>query len=69
MGCERQGDGETGQPHPHWDDRTQEPMRPWHRFDIVDSSYVPGLMAGITSAWREFYVDILDELIEGRTFW
>ncbi len=58
-----------GQPHPHWDDRTQEPMRSWHRFDLVESSYALGLMARTTPAWREVYVDILDELIERHTCW
>ena len=58
-----------GHPHPHWDDRTQEPMRSWHRFDLVESSYALGLMARTTPAWREVYVDILDELIERHTCW
>ncbi len=58
-----------GHPHPHWDDRTQEPMRSWHRFDLVESSYALGLMARTTPAWREVYVEILDELIERHTCW
>ena len=58
-----------GHPHPHWDDRTGEPMLSWHRFDLVDSSYALGLMAWSTPAWREVYVDILDELIERHTGW
>ena len=58
-----------GHPHPHWDDRTGEPMLSWHRFDLVDSSYALGLMAWSTPAGREVYVDILDELIERHTGW
>ena len=58
-----------GRPHPHWDDRTGEPMLSWHRFDLVDSSYALGLMAWSTPAWREVYIDILDELIERHTGW
>lgn len=58
-----------GQPHPHWDDRTAPPMLSWHRFDLVDSSYALGLMAQTTPAWRETYVQILDELIERHTGW
>ena len=58
-----------GQPHPHWDNRTGSPMLSWHRFDIVDSGYALGLMAWTTPAWREVYVDILDELIERHTCW
>ena len=44
-------------------------MLSWHRFDLVDSSYALGLMAWSTPAWREVYVDILDELIERHTCW
>ena len=58
-----------GHPHPHWDDKTGEPMLSWHRFDLVDSSYALGLMAQRTPAWREVYINILDELIERHTGW
>lgn len=58
-----------GQPHPHWDNRTGPPMLSWHRFDLVDSSYALGLMAQTTPAWRETYVQILDQLIERHTGW
>ena len=57
------------QPHPHWDNRTGPPMLSWHRFDLVDSSYALGLMAQTTPAWREPYIEILDELIERHTGW
>ncbi|MDG2428438.1 MAG: hypothetical protein P8M16_08430 [Acidimicrobiales bacterium] len=58
-----------GQPHPHWDDRTGEPMLSWHRFDLVDSSYALALMADRTPAWREVYAEILDQLITRHTSW
>ena len=59
----------AGHPHPHWDDHSDPPMASWHRFDLVDSSYALGLMARATPAWREVYVDILDELIARHTAW
>ena len=58
-----------GKPHDHWDDRSDEPMASWHRFDLVDSSYGMGLMAHRTPAWTERYVAILDQLIERHTGW
>ncbi len=58
-----------GEPHAHWDNRTGPPMLSWHRFDLVDSSYALGLMAHTTPAWREVYVEILDQLIERHTGW
>ncbi len=59
----------SGRPHEHWDDRSDEPMASWHRFDLVDSSYALGLMAHRTPAWTERYVAILDQLIERHTQW
>lgn len=58
-----------GHPHPHWDNRSDPPMASWHRFDLVDSSYALGLMAHTTPAWREVYVEVLDQLIERHTGW
>ena len=58
-----------GQPHPHWDDRSDPPMASWPRFDLVDSSYGISLMAQTTPAWREPYVAVLDQLIERHTGW
>ena len=55
-----------GQPHPHWDDRSDPPMVSWHRFDLIDSSYAIGLMADTTPAWREVYTR-LDELASRHT--
>ena len=59
----------NGQPHPHWDDRSDAPMASWHRFDLVDSSYAVALMAQRTPAWREVYLGILDELVVRHTGW
>ena len=58
-----------GQPHPHWDDRTGEPMLSWHRFDLVDSAYSIALMADRTPAWREVYGAVLNELVVRHTDW
>ena len=58
-----------GQPHAHWDDRSDPPMASWHRFDLVDSAYAMGLMAHRTPAWTEPYVAILDQLIDRHTGW
>jgi len=58
-----------GQPHPHWDETTGEPMTSWHRFDLIDSSYAVALMSDRTPAWREVYATILDELVSRHTGW
>ncbi|MEZ7964896.1 MAG: hypothetical protein QMC05_02470, partial [Pseudomonadales bacterium] len=58
-----------GQPHPHWDNTTGEPMTSWHRFDLIDSSYAVALMSDRTPAWREVYSRILDELVTRHTSW
>ena len=58
-----------GRPHPHWDNRSDPPMASWHRFDLTDSSYALGLMAQTMPAWRQPYVQILDQLIERHTGW
>ena len=52
-----------GQPSVHWDDRTGEPRRSWHRWDLLASSFSVALMANRTPAWREVYSRILDELV------
>ena len=59
----------NGQPHPHWDATTGEPMTSWHRFDLIDSSYAVALMSDRTPAWREVYSRILDELVSRHTSW
>jgi hypothetical protein len=59
-----------GQPHLHWDNRSDPPMLSWHRFDLVDSAYAMGLMSDTTPAWREIYVRVLDELAWRHTgYW
>ena len=49
--------------------RSDPPMASWPRFDLTDSSYAMGLMAQTTPAWREPYVEVLDQLIERHTGW
>ena len=58
-----------GQPHPHWDATTGEPMTSWHRFDLIDSSYAVALMSDRTPAWREVYGRILDEPTAAPDTW
>ena len=59
-----------GQPHPHWDDVTGEPLTSWPRFDVVRSSYALPMMADRTPAWREVYGRILEEFIQRYTgYW
>ena len=58
-----------GQPHEHWDNRSEAPMLSWHRFDLIDSCYAVALMADQTPAWREVYGRILDELATRYTAW
>ncbi len=53
-----------GKPHPHWDGKSGEPRRSWHRFDLQDSSHAVAIMADVTPAWREVYGIILDELVK-----
>lgn len=60
----------NGHPHPHWDGTTGEPMLSWHRFDLIESSYAMALMADTTTAWREVYRTILNELASRYTsYW
>jgi hypothetical protein len=58
-----------GEPHPHWDNRSDAPELSWHRFDLVNCSYGVALMADTTPAWREVYGRILDELVFRHTGW
>jgi hypothetical protein len=59
----------TGHPHPHWDMLSDPPTTSFPRFDLEDSSWALALMAQATPAWREVYVQILDQLIERHTGW
>ena len=58
-----------GQPHAHWDNRSDPPMLSWHRFDLLDSTNAVALMADTTPAWREVYGRLLDELLRRHTSW
>jgi hypothetical protein len=52
-----------GAPDRRWDRYSTVPLMSWRRFDLVDSAYAIALLAELTPAWRELYVDILDRLI------
>ena len=59
-----------GQPHPHWDNVSNEPPGSWHRMDLWASMYAMVLMADTTPAWREVYGRVLDELAFRHTgYW
>ena len=44
-------------------------MANWPRFELVDSAPALALMAQTTPAWREVYVEVLDQLIARHTGW
>ena len=44
-------------------------MANWLRFELVDSASSLTLIAHTTPAWREVYVQILDQLTERHTGW
>jgi len=44
-------------------------MASWPRFDLIESAYTVVLLAELTPAWRELYVDILDRLIRRYITW
>ncbi len=58
-----------GEPHPWWDRYSLAPMLSFPRFDLSESSYPFLLLARKTPAWREVYVQILDQLIRRHTTW
>lgn len=60
----------AGRPAEAWDDQTAPPVLNWHRFDAVEASIAVALMAQVTPAWREVYVEILDGLCRRLTqYW
>ena len=59
----------SGAPDPSWDSYSQAPLTSWPRFDLVDSANVIALLADLTPAWRELYIDILDRLIRRYVTW
>lgn len=61
---------EDGNPASWWDQKSQEPLLSFPRFDLSESSYAIGVMADQTPAWREVYAEILDGLVERHiTYW
>ena len=45
------------------------PLTSWPRFDLIESAYAIALLADLTPAWRELYVDILDRVIRRYVTW
>src|SRR4051812_41088294 len=60
-------------PHEAWDDKTQPPIMPFHRYDLTYATYALGLMAENTPAWREQYGKILgymsERFLEYHSMW
>ena len=57
----------AGRPAPWWDDRSTPPVLSLPRFDLSESSYAVPMMADVTPAWREDYVEIMDGLLRRHT--
>ena len=57
----------AGRPASWWDDRSTPPVLNFPRFDLSESSYAIPMMADVTPAWREVYVDIMDGLLARHT--
>ncbi|MFF4594269.1 hypothetical protein [Amycolatopsis sp. NPDC001319] len=57
----------SGRPAPWWDDKSTPPVLNFARFDLSESSYAVPMMADVTPAWREVYVDIMDGLLSRHT--
>ncbi|MDT7589695.1 MAG: hypothetical protein QOE32_7245 [Pseudonocardiales bacterium] len=57
----------SGRPAPWWDDRSTPPVLNFARFDLSESSYAVPMMADVTPAWREVYVEIMDGLLARHT--
>jgi hypothetical protein len=57
----------TGRPAAWWDDRSTPPVLNFARFDLSESSYAVPMMADVTPAWREVYVEIMDGLLARHT--
>lgn len=61
---------EDGAPHEWWDQKSQEPLLSFPRFDLSESSYAIGIMADQTPAWRELYAEILEGFARRHiTYW
>ena len=59
----------SGAPDPRWDGYSGVPMGSWPRFDLIQSANTIAVLADLTPAWREVYVDILDRLISRCVTW
>src|SRR5207244_12715301 len=59
----------SGAPDARWDSYSTAPLASWPRFDLIESANVLALLADLTPAWRELYVDILDRLIRRYVTW
>jgi len=57
----------AGRPASWWDDRSTPPVLNFPRFDLSESSYAIPMMADVTPAWREVYVEIMDGLLARHT--
>jgi Acyl-CoA synthetases (AMP-forming)/AMP-acid ligases II len=57
----------AGRPAAWWDDRSTPPVLSFPRFDLSESSYAVPMMADVTPAWREVYVEIMDGLLARHT--
>src|ERR1700710_2818362 len=61
------------EPHPAWDNLSNPPTMPFHRYDLTYASYSLGLMAENTPAWREQYGKVLghmaDRYLEYHALW
>jgi len=44
-------------------------MLSWPRFDLTEASYALPVLADLTPAWRELYVEILDCLLRRYVTW
>lgn len=60
---------QAGRPHESWDHYSDSPLLSWHRFDLIDSSFALAVLADRTPAWRELYIEILDELLARYVQW
>jgi hypothetical protein len=57
----------AGRPAGWWDDRSTPPVLNFPRFDLSESSYAVPMMADVTPAWREVYVEVMDGLLARHT--
>jgi hypothetical protein len=59
----------SGTPDPRWDSYSYPPLVSWPRFDLIDASCALAVLADLTAAWRELYVEILDGLLRRYVTW